>query len=354
MNSRRKSLLRLSFRGYPNVVEMIGKKVLRYTILKQIGIGGYGEIYQAFDTKLERTVAVKFIRADKLRNGVNIERFASEARLAAILDHPNICAVFDYDYFEDTPFIVMQYLQGLTIRQAVNNRPLKINTALRIAVQLTDALAYAHAQGIAHRDVKPGNVMVTRTGMVKILDFAVAKRFGDAAWEADDLALTKSGEPYGTPTYAAPEQAQGEPSDYRADIFSAGALLYEMLAGRGAFDGRTADEVRRKVITEDAPSIAAKRGGFVPPQLENIVAHAMAKKADERYQSAAEMRDELIEVWRETAREDLTKETLLARIESEMLLPAQSPRLFKRTVSYIKKMLASGSSFPAIPKQNID
>jgi len=333
---------------------MVGKKVLRYKILKQIGIGGNGEIYQAFDTKLKRTVAVKFIRTDKLRNGLNLERFASEARLAAVLDHPNICAVFDYDYFEKSPFIVMQYVQGLTIRQAVNNRPLKINTALRIAVQLMDALAYAHSQGIAHRDIKPGNVMVTRTGSVKILDFGVARRFRDSGWEEDDLALIKSGEAYGTPTYAAPEQALGEPSDFRADVFSAGALLYEMLAGKWAFDGRTADEVRRKVITENAPAIASRRRAFVPPGLENIVARAMAKKADERYQSATEMRNDLIKVWREIACEDLTKEVLFARVDNEAFIAIPQSSLFNRAIDYIKKILPAGSSFPAIPKQKFD
>jgi len=333
---------------------MVGKKVLRYKILKQIGIGGNGEIYQAFDTKLKRTVAVKFIRADKLGIALNLERFASEARLAAVLDHPNICAVFDYDYFEKSPFIVMQYIQGLTIRQAVNNRPLKINTALRIAVQLMDALAYAHSQGITHRDIKPGNVMVTRTGSVKILDFGVAKRFGNSGWEEDDLALIKSGEAYGTPTYAAPEQALGEPSDLRADVFSAGALLYEMLAGKWAFDGRTADEVRRKVITENAPAIASSRRSFVPLGLENIVARAMAKKADERYQSATEMRNDLIKVWREIACEDLTKEALLARVDNEAFIAIPQSSLFNRAIDYIKKVLPTASSFPAVPKQKFD
>ncbi len=335
---------------------MVGKKVLRYEILKQIGAGGYGKIYKAFDTKLERIVAIKFIREDKLQNGLNIERFVSEARLAATLDHPRICSVFDYDYFENIPFIVTQYVDGLTVRQLVNNRPLKINSALRIAVQLTDALAYAHSMGIAHRDIKPGNVMISRVGTVKIIDFGVAHQFEEGWLEAtDDLALPRSGEPYGTPTYAAPEQASGKSADYRADIFSAGMLLYEMLTGRWAFHGRNADQVRRKLITENAPPISLKRRGFVPLKLENIVTRAMEKKAEERYQSAAEMRDDLIEVWQGIAAGDMTKAVLLARVESERtLVPAQSFGLSSRVVDYIKKFLSINSSFPAIPKQKFD
>jgi eukaryotic-like serine/threonine-protein kinase len=334
---------------------MTGRKVLHYEIINPIGSGGYGKIYEAIDTKLGRTVAIKFIRPDKVQYPLNLERFASEARLAAALDHPNICSVFDYDFFENIPFIVTQYLKGLTLRQLVNNRPLKLDTVLTIAVQLTDALAYAHSQGVAHRDIKPGNVMITAAGVVKIIDFGVAIQFkGKPSDQTKDLALIKGGEAYGTPTYAAPEQARGEAADHRADIFSAGMLLYEMLTGRWAFHGRSADEVRAKIINETPTPIGLKRRSFVPSRLENIVERAMAKKAEERYQSASVMRDELITIWREVTMDNPIKDVVIARTKAGALLPTQQTSFFQNSLDYLKKLLPAGSPFSTIPKQKFD
>src|SRR5438477_1263377 len=208
---------------------MIGAKLGNYRILEKIGAGGQGTVYKATDTKLGRAVVIKVLPPELTLKEANLQRFDREARLASALDHPNICTIFDLGEAEGSHYIAMQYVEGRNVRQLVNGRPLELDSALRIAIQVADALAAAHARGIIHRDIKSGNVMVTDSGQVKILDFGLAKLLDEteaASKQIHQTELTEVGVPYGTATYAAPEQARGDRVDARADIFSNVVLLY--------------------------------------------------------------------------------------------------------------------------------
>src|SRR6185312_13819116 len=207
---------------------MIGKFLRNYKILEKLGVGGQGTVYKATDGKLGRTVVVKVLPAELTAKEANLRRFEREARLASSLDHPNICTIFDLDEAEGHHFIAMQYVEGRNVRQLVNGHPLDLKSTLLIGLQVTDALAAAHARGIMHRDIKSGNVMVTPSGQAKILDFGLAKLLDDEINPSGihQTDLTEVGVPYGTATYAAPEQARGDRVDARADIFSTGVLLY--------------------------------------------------------------------------------------------------------------------------------
>src|SRR5688500_2813807 len=212
---------------------MIGKTLRNYRITEKLGVGGQGAVYKATDTKLGRTVVIKVIPPELSAKEANLKRFEREARLASSLDHPNICTIFDLDEVEGHHFIAMQHIEGRNVRQLVNGHPLELKSAVLIGLQVADALAAAHARGIIHRDIKSGNVMVTPSGQVKVLDFGLAKLLEDDEEKASvhRTDLTEVGVPYGTATYAAPEQARGDRVDKRADIFSTGVLLYEMLTG---------------------------------------------------------------------------------------------------------------------------
>src|SRR5207253_11000047 len=239
---------------------MIGAKLGNYRILEKIGAGGQGTVYKATDTKLGRSVVIKVLPPELTVKETNLKRFEREARLASSLDHPNICTIFDLDEAEGHHFIAMQYVEGRNVRQLVGGHPLELKSALLIAIQVTDALAAAHARGIIHRDIKSGNVMVTPSGQVQILDFGLAKLLDDT----DDSSrstihrtdLTEIGVPYGTATYAAPEQARGAWVDKRADIFSTGVLRYEMLTGTWPFRGTTTIDVRHAVVHDATPPFA--------------------------------------------------------------------------------------------------
>src|SRR5213595_4296979 len=229
---------------------MIGQTLGNYKITHKIGAGGQGTVYKATDTKLGRTVVLKVLPAELTAKETNLKRFDREARLASALDHPNICTIFDMDEVEGLHFIAMQYVEGKNVRQLCNGRPLELDSALRIGIQVADALATAHARGIIHRDVKSGNVMVSDNGQVKILDFGLAKLLDEqeaATSGIHQTELTEVGVPYGTATYAAPEQARGDRVDSRADIFSTGVLLYEMLTGSWASGCKTNVEVGHAV-----------------------------------------------------------------------------------------------------------
>src|SRR5215216_657295 len=221
---------------------MLGKTLRNYRITDKLGVGGQGAVYKAIDTKLGRPVVIKVIPPELSAKEANLKRFEREARLASSLDHPNICTIFDLDEQDGVHFIAMQYVEGKNVRQLVAGRPLELKTALLIALQVTDALSAAHSRGIIHRDIKSGNVMVTDTGQVKVLDFGLAKLLDEDPSHAGGIhqtELTEVGVPYGTPTHAAPEQARGDRVDERADIFSTGVLLYELLTGTWPFRGKT-------------------------------------------------------------------------------------------------------------------
>jgi phosphate binding protein len=280
---------------------MIGKTLLHYRIMSKIGAGGQGAVYQAFNPMLQRTVVIKVLPPELTANEVNLRRFEREARLASSLDHPNICAIYDLAFADNVHFIIMQYVDGNNVRELVNGRPLELKSALSIGIQVCDALAAAHARGIVHRDIKANNVMVTKEGKVKILDFGLAKLLDENVGTdtaEEDKHLTELGKPYGTATYAAPEQAQGLRADARADIFSTGVLLYEMLTGKWPFDGKTAVDVRYAVLNKEPRSLSIARPKPVPAGLQEILDRAMAKDPADRYQKIGEMRDDLRKVLR--------------------------------------------------------
>ncbi|HEX8494329.1 MAG TPA: protein kinase [Pyrinomonadaceae bacterium] len=275
---------------------MIGDTLLNYRILQKLGAGGQAAVYKATDTKLGRTVVIKVLPPELTVKETNLKRFEREARLASNLDHPNICTIFDLDEANGVHFIAMQYVEGKNVRQLVNGRPLELKSALLIAIQVTDALAAAHARGIIHRDIKSGNVMVTDTGQVKVLDFGLAKLLDDETAQSEGIhrtELTEVGVPYGTPTHAAPEQARGDRVDSRADIFSTGVLLYEMLTGTWPFHGKSSIDVRHAVLYDQPKPLAEARPGATPPRLQAILDRALAKDPRDRYQKIALMRDDL-------------------------------------------------------------
>jgi serine/threonine-protein kinase len=280
---------------------MIGSTLNNFRILEKIGAGGQGAVYKAVDSKLGRTVVIKVLPAELTSRPANLKRFEREARLCSSLDHPNICTIFDLGEVNGINFIAMQYLEGKNVRQLVNGRPLELRSAVSIAIQVTDALTAAHARGIIHRDIKAGNVMVSDSGQVKVLDFGLAKLLDEDTAKAEGIhrtELTEVGVPYGTATYAAPEQAKGEKVDHRADIFSTGVLLYEMLTGTWPFHGKTSVEVRYALMTAEPKPLADVRPGL-PPRLQEILDRAIAKDPKDRYQKVSELRDDLREVMQE-------------------------------------------------------
>ena len=287
---------------------MIGSTLGNYKILEKLGEGGQGTVYKAVDSKLGRTVVIKVLPAELTAREANLKRFEREARLASALDHPNICTIFDLNEINGIHFIVMQYIEGRNVRQLVNGRPLSLESALSIALQTVDALSAAHSRGIIHRDIKAGNVMVTPTGQVKVLDFGLAKLLDDEAARTSGIhhtELTEVGVPYGTATYAAPEQARGDRVDSRADIFSTGVLLYEMLTGTWPFQGQTAIEVRHAVLNAEPEPLARVRPGRVPARLQSVLDKALAKDPRNRYQKISYFAEDLRLIIRELGSESL-------------------------------------------------
>jgi len=276
---------------------MIGSQINQYKILEKIGSGGQGTVYKALDSKLNRTAVIKILPPELTQKTANFRRFEREAQLCSQLDHPNICTIYDFHSADGVFYIAMQYVDGKNVRQLVSGRPLELRSALSIAIQVTDALAYAHSKNIIHRDIKAGNVMVTESGQVKILDFGLAKLMEDETVGenrgVDRTQITELGIPYGTATYAAPEQAKGERADHRSDIFSTGVLLYEMLTGIWAFQGKTVIDVRHQVLYGTPKTLAEMRKDSLPPELQQIINKAIAKDPKDRYQKIATMRDEL-------------------------------------------------------------
>ena len=329
---------------------MIGGTLLNYRILQKLGAGGQGAIYKATDTKLGRTVVIKVLPPELTTKQANLKRFEREARLASSLDHPNICTIFDLGEADGVHFIAMQYVEGRNVRQLVGGRPLELQSALSIAIQVADALSSAHARGIIHRDIKAGNVMVTDTGQVKVLDFGLAKLLDEDAAQSEDIhrtELTEVGVPYGTPTHAAPEQARGERVDSRADIFSMGVLLYEMLTGTWPFHGKTTIDVRHAVLHDQPKPLAEARPGAVPARLQAILDRALQKDPRDRYQKITEMRDDLRAVLREVTGGSGMDAGLL-----EGMTPARPRHLsgtsaVTRAVRWLQRTLTGSSDAPA-------
>lgn len=258
---------------------MIGKTLLHYRITKELGKGGMGIVYKADDTKLHRTVAIKILSADLVGDEKARMRFMREARAASSMDHPNICTVYEINEAEGLLFFVMQYVEGKTLKKFVGGRALPFDQTLEFSLQLADALAEAHRRSVIHRDIKSSNIMVNERGQAKILDFGLAKlvRIAEAR---DDL--TQAGTPFGTASYMSPEQARGEHSDARADIFSLGVVMYEMATGRLPFTGRTSVDVMHAVMHVPPEPMTQD----LPAPFQQIILKTLIKDREARYQSA--------------------------------------------------------------------
>jgi serine/threonine protein kinase/Flp pilus assembly protein TadD len=278
------------------VESMCGQLIGSYKIEAQLGFGGMGEVYLAEDTKLDRKVAIKFLPTYLEENELAKKRLIREAKAAAKLDHPSICAVYEVNEEANRSFIVMQYVTGGTLGDRIKNQKLGLCEALDICLQVVEALIEAHSRGIIHRDIKPGNIMITARGQVKVLDFGLAKIVGSTGVEQSDAKhqslLSRPGERPGTPPYMSPEQAQGVTVDARSDLFAVGVILYECITGRRPFSGKTDREILAQVIHFNPPP-PSQLNPNLPPELNGIVLKALAKEPDARYQSAGDLHEDL-------------------------------------------------------------
>ncbi len=287
----------------------------RYTIIEELGRGGMGVVYKAEDTKLKRTVALKFLPPELTHISEVKERFVREAQAAAALDHPHICTVYEFDEAEETTFISMAYIEGQSLRKKIESGPLELDEALKIATQVAEGLQEAHKKGVVHRDIKSANIMVTEKGQSKIMDFGLARMTGTTM-------LTQEGTTMGTIAYMSPEQARGEEVDHRTDIWSLGVVLYEMFCGQLPFKGDHEQTVLYSILNKKPKPITDLKTD-IPVSIGQVVSKALEKNPDKRYQQAEELLDDL-----KSISAGIVPEEIKARLRKEKL------RKRKRTILY--------------------